>query len=60
MLIMCVYCLPIMSVVPPLREVSEREGSIPLHLHVVDLVHHSLVFGLSQIYLISAWLGLAW
>jgi hypothetical protein len=41
MIVMCVFCLSIVSVVSPLREVPECEGSISLRLHVVDLVHHN-------------------
>jgi hypothetical protein len=40
MIAMYAYYPPIVSALPPSREVLEREGDIPLRLHVVDPVHH--------------------
>lgn len=40
-IIMYAYYLPIVSALPPSREVHEREGGVPLLLHVVDPVRHS-------------------
>jgi hypothetical protein len=40
MIVWYVYCLPILSALPPSHEVLEREGGIPLRLHVADPVYH--------------------